>query len=164
METLRRARRRRRGASPWWWHDLAAHFDDAAVVAVAPGCTAPRTHGAERYEAAHSPLDSGCARRAVPPSGGVRADRRARRAAREALAAHRRVRRGFSHGEDVDLVWRLIARGGTVRYDPAVVMTHRPRATWRAWSDQRRRRGSAVALTARHGTDVAGPAVPCRVW
>ena len=33
-------------------------------------------------------------------------------------------------GEDVDLVWRLVAAGLAVRYDPAVEVEHDEPTTW----------------------------------
>jgi hypothetical protein len=66
-------------------------------------------------------------------------------------------------GEDVDFVWRLVAAGHTVRYDPTIEVGHRPRPTLRAWLDQRRRYGSSAApLAARHGRAVAP--VRCSPW
>jgi mycofactocin glycosyltransferase len=55
------------------------------------------------------------------------------------------------------LVWRLVAAGWQVRYEPTVVVTHAARATWRAWLAQRFSYGlSAAPLEARHG-DAAAP-------
>ena len=59
-------------------------------------------------------------------------------------------------GEDVDAVWRLGAAGWRGRYEPAVVVHHQPRRTWRELAAQRRAYGeSAAALAARHGNAVA---------
>jgi hypothetical protein len=66
---------------------------------------------------------------------------------------------GLSHGEDVDLVWRVEAAGHEVRYEPSAALWHRPRSTWRAWVRQRVGYGtSAAALDQRHPHHVA-PAV-----
>jgi mycofactocin system glycosyltransferase len=59
-------------------------------------------------------------------------------------------------GEDVDLVWRLVAAGGTVRYQPAIEVAHGSRGTAVAWLRQRHQYGtSAAALAARHPGAVA---------
>jgi hypothetical protein len=55
------------------------------------------------------------------------------------------------YGEDVDLVWRLVAAGWRVRYDPAVRVHHDEPATWRALVARRFRYGtSAGPLAQRH--------------
>jgi mycofactocin system glycosyltransferase len=59
-------------------------------------------------------------------------------------------------GEDVDFVWRLVAAGWTVRYEPRATVRHPVRPRWSAWLAQRYRYGtSAAALARRHGTAVA---------
>ncbi len=58
-------------------------------------------------------------------------------------------------GEDVDLVWRLAKRGGRIRYEPSVSVTHPTRKSAAAWLRQRFQYGrSASALASRHGRDV----------
>ncbi|GAA5117390.1 glycosyltransferase family 2 protein [Haloechinothrix salitolerans] len=55
------------------------------------------------------------------------------------------------YGEDVDLTWRLIAAGHTVRYQPEATVWHQPRPTLRAWLQQRHHYGtSAAPLSTRH--------------
>ena len=39
--------------------------------------------------------------------------------------------RGLRFGEDVDAVWRLVEAGWRCRYEPASVVHHRPRGSWR---------------------------------
>jgi hypothetical protein len=54
-------------------------------------------------------------------------------------------------GEDVDLVWRLDTAGRRCRYEPAAVVHHAARPTWRAWWRQRVAYGSSAApLAIRH--------------
>jgi mycofactocin glycosyltransferase len=36
-------------------------------------------------------------------------------------------------GEDVDLVWRVVASGGVARYDPNLVAYHDTRVTLSGW-------------------------------
>lgn len=62
-------------------------------------------------------------------------------------------------GEDVDLVWRLVANGRTVRYDATVTVAHDSRATFAGWFGRRFLYGTGGgALARRHGSAVA-PAV-----
>lgn len=62
-------------------------------------------------------------------------------------------------GEDVDLVWRLVAAGRTVRYDPSEVADHDVRTTVRGWLGRKFLYGTGGAVLAqRHGTNGA-PAV-----
>ena len=66
-------------------------------------------------------------------------------------------------GEDVDLVWRAVEAGWTIRYEPASSVSHRPRSSWAAWFRQRVTYGSAAAdLDARHPGQVAP--VECNAW
>lgn len=150
---------------PGWWERLAPHFDDPAVVAVAPRVASvegPTVR--ERYEAVHSPLDLGPSPASVGPRRRVAYVPSAVLAVR--VGALRDVG-GFDPdlrvGEDVDLIWRLVEAGGVVRHVPEVVAHHAPRATWWAWLRQRIGYGrSAVGLAARHGRVVA-PA-RCSRW
>jgi mycofactocin system glycosyltransferase len=67
---------------------------------------------------------------------------------------------GMRFGEDVDLVWRVVARGWTIRYEPATSGAHPARPTMRDWLKQRFEYGtSAAPLARRHGTAVAPLAV-----
>jgi hypothetical protein len=60
------------------------------------------------------------------------------------------------HGEDVDLIWRLVAAGWTVRYDPSATVTHPVRPSLGAWVRQRVAYGSSAGpLAVRHGAAVA---------
>ena len=59
-------------------------------------------------------------------------------------------------GEDVDLVWRAVAEGWRVRYEPAAEVVHDVRPTGRAWIRQRFDYGtSAAVLDERHPGSVA---------
>ncbi len=149
---------------------LAGHFVNAAVAAVAPRVRSePGISLLARYERCFSPLDLGPNPAPVGPGRSVSYIPSA------VLVARTRAVRdvgGFDpalrHGEDVDLVWRLIDAGVTVRYAPEVVVTHLPRPSWRAWIVQRHNYGSSAApLARRHGRAIA-PAVCSResamVW
>ncbi|MDP9182849.1 MAG: mycofactocin biosynthesis glycosyltransferase MftF [Actinomycetota bacterium] len=95
-----------------WLESLRGHFEDPAVVAVAP-----RVIGGPR-----SPLDLGPRPAAVRPGTAVAfVPTAALMVRRSALVA---FDEGLRYGEDVDLVWRLVEAGGVVRYDPRVVVEH----------------------------------------
>ncbi len=145
-----------------WLERLVAHFDDDAVGFVAPRvASGPALEGADvavaRYEERHSPLDLG--------PDPARIERGSRVAYVPAavlvvrMAALREID-GFDAdlrvGEDVDAVWRMTDAGWIGRYEPAVVVEHRPRRTWKELSEQRIAYGeSAAALGTRHGSAVA---------
>ncbi|HEV3226283.1 MAG TPA: mycofactocin biosynthesis glycosyltransferase MftF [Acidimicrobiales bacterium] len=151
--------------SDGWLEELLPHFGDDAVVAVAPRITttipSSLPGGLQRYESARPALDRGEREAIVRPRSPVPFVPTA------ALVARRRVLDevgGFDErlrfGEDVDLVWRLIAAGGTVRYEPRATVAHAARATAGAWVRQRFDYGtSAAPLAQRHGTAVAPLAV-----
>jgi mycofactocin system glycosyltransferase len=66
--------------------------------------------------------------------------------------------------EDVDLVWRLVARGHRVRYDADFTVGHRSRTTVTSWLGRKAYYGTGAALLAqRHGAHVA-PAVLSPVY
>lgn len=137
---------------------LVGHFADPQVGAVAPRVRSEPTSGLlGRFEATRSPLDLGDRPSQVRPDGRVThvptAVLLVRRAALEAVGGFDAALR---YGEDVDLVWRLVAAGWSVRYEPNVSATHPPRASWRSLWRQRSTYGSAAAaLDRRHPGAVA---------
>jgi mycofactocin system glycosyltransferase len=144
-----------------WLDHLLPHFADPAVAAVAPriipvtGAAAPPSLAA--YEAVSSPLDLGSREAIVRPRSPVAyvptAALIVRRSALEALDG---FDESLTVGEDVDFVWRLVAAGWTVRYEPRATVRHPVRPRWSAWLVQRYRYGtSAAALARRHGPAVA---------
>lgn len=146
---------------PGWLDTLLAHLADPAVAAVAPRVIAdpPGTlsNAVAAYERVRSSLDRGPVPAPVRPRSRVSyvptACLLVRRAALEAVG-------GFDPdlrvGEDVDLVWRLVAAGWTVRYEPSARATHPARSSVGEWLRQRVTYGrSAAPLAARHGGDVA---------
>jgi mycofactocin glycosyltransferase len=140
-----------------WLDELVAYFDDPSVAAVAPRVRGPQGGGArDVFEALASPLDMG------GRSGLVRPGSRVAYVPAAALVLRRSsVAVPFDEsllvGEDVDLAWRLVAAGWTIRYEPRVVVTHAARSSWGAWVSQRFRYGlSAAPLELRHG-DAAAP-------
>jgi mycofactocin glycosyltransferase len=147
---------------PGWLDGLLWHFDDPRVGFVAPRvASGPAVDGGDRrvarYEERHSPLDLG-----QEPARIVAGTR-----VSYVPAAVLLVRKGafdkvggfdesLRCGEDVDAVWRLGAADWRGRYEPAVVVSHQPRRTWRDLAVQRRAYGeSGAALASRHGSAVA---------
>lgn len=136
-----------------WLTPLLTHFADPRVALVAPRVASVPGDGAvARYEARHSPLDLG----AEPAR--VASGSRVSYVPAAVIVCRTDVVRdlggfdeGLRFGEDVDLVWRLVAAGHRARYEPTVVVGHRPRADMRALLRQRVGYGSSAApLAARH--------------
>jgi mycofactocin system glycosyltransferase len=145
-----------------WLDELLPHFGDDRVAVVAPRvASAPGPGTLARYESVHSPLDLG------DQPARVRARTRVSYVPAACLVARTTVLRdlgGFDEtmrvGEDVDLVWRIDEAGLRVRYEPAAVVNHTPRADWKSWLGQRRAYGrSAASLAERHPGAVAPLAV-----
>lgn len=146
---------------PGWLGTLRRHLDDPAVAMVGP-----RVLGAEpragdgwldRYEQARSSLDLGPSPAAVRVHGPVAYLPSACLLARRS-ALHRAC--GFDEqmraGEDVDLVWRLLAVGWRVRYEPAAQVRHDHRTRLVPWLVRKAFYGtSAAPLAARHPAAVA---------
>ncbi|ONH31300.1 mycofactocin system glycosyltransferase [Pseudofrankia asymbiotica] len=139
--------------NPDWFGLLLGHLADPAVGAVAPRVASPVPPGARagllaRYESARSPLDLG------PRPAGVRPGSRVSYAPSAALLIRRELAAfdpAMRYGEDVDLIWRIVGAGWSVRYEPAAVVHHRPRADWAGWARQRFGYGSSAGpLAARH--------------
>ena len=136
-----------------WLEPLLAHFTDRRVALVAPRVAGSPGHGAIAvYEQRHSPLDLGT----VPAR--VAAGTRVSYVPAATIVCHTETLRtigGFDTdlrvGEDVDLVWRLVAHGHRCRYEPASVVHHRPRTSWFDLLRQRVGYGrSAAPLERRH--------------
>ena len=141
---------------------LTRHFTDPQVALVGPRvrgiARSSRARWFERYDAAASSLTLGDQPGVVRPGAAVGWLPSACLVGRtDALAG------GFDPnlrvGEDVDLVWRLVASGARVRYDPSINAFHDARATMRGWLERKFVYGSGgAALAARHG-DWLAPAV-----
>jgi len=140
-----------------WLDALVAHFDDPVVAAVAPRVRGPDAQGPRaRFERAASPLDLGPLPGVVRPGAAVPYVPSAAIVVRRA-AVGAAFDASLRTGEDVDLVWRLVAAGWLVRYEPGVEVVHAARSTWGGWVAQRFAYGSSAArLEARHG-DAAAP-------
>lgn len=137
-----------------WIEALTPHFQDPAVVAVAPRirprAATGRRNVRDRYGAARSPLDLGSREGLVGPGRPIAyVPTAALIVRRAALAAG--FDQALRYGEDVDAIWRLHDAGGRVRYEPRVVVEHAEPSSWRALLARRVRYGtSAAPLSARH--------------
>jgi mycofactocin system glycosyltransferase len=143
---------------------LARHFADERVALVGPlvrGVSrAAHPRWFERYDEAASSLDLGRRGARVRPGAEV--------AWLPGACLVGRVDRlrgvgGFDDrmrvGEDVDMVWRLVADGATVRYAPERVAHHDTRSTLWGWLGRKFVYGTGgAALAARHG-DASAPAI-----
>jgi mycofactocin glycosyltransferase len=151
-------------AVPGWIDQLAAHFADPLVAAVAPRIVPLPTDEAsttvDRYNSVCGSLDLGDREARVAPLTRVAYVPTAALIVRR--AALHDVARGpdifdpaLRCGEDVDLVWRLHKAGWRIRYDPAVTMRHHEPRTWRALLSRRFHYGtSAAPLAQRHPDDI----------
>jgi mycofactocin system glycosyltransferase len=139
-------------AGAGWVDQLAGHFADPLVGAVAPRVLPARRGVSRRYRDCVGLHDLGGRESRVQPLGRVAfvptAALVVRRVALETFA-------GFDshlrYGEDVDLVWRLDEAGWRVRYDPNVEVVHDEPASWSGHLARRFRYGTAAApLAIRH--------------
>ncbi|MEO9138293.1 MAG: mycofactocin biosynthesis glycosyltransferase MftF [Jatrophihabitans sp.] len=136
---------------------LAGHLLDPDLAAVAPRVVpVAGSSAASRYTSARSSLDLGTRPARVLPYTPVSyvptAALLVRRSALPAMAFDPSLR----VGEDVDLIWRLVASGARVRFDPATAVSHHDPRTWTTLLHRRFRYGtSAAALANRHAGNVA---------
>jgi mycofactocin system glycosyltransferase len=146
-------------ADPGWITQLAAHFADPLVGAVAPRVR-PMTGGnaVGRYLDARGPIDMGGREARVAPLTRLAFVPTAALLVRRAAAGA-----GFDpdlrYGEDVDLIWRMIAAGWRVRYDPAAEVRHSEPGRWRRMLARRFRYGRSAAPLARRHPGLVPPLV-----
>jgi mycofactocin system glycosyltransferase len=142
---------------------LLRHMADPEVALVAPGVRGlrrERESWLERYEDARSSLDLG------PDASTVRPRSRVSWVSSTCLVGRvAALGDGFDArlrvGEDVDLVWRLVAAGHRVTYDPSALVRHEHRATLGAWMRRKFDYGTgAYGLGVRHPRDIAPVALP----
>jgi mycofactocin system glycosyltransferase len=144
---------------PEWITQLAAHFADPLVGAVAPRVRpATGANAAGRYLEARAPVDMGGGEALVAPL-----TRLAYVPAAALLVRRAAVGSGFDpelrYGEDVDLVWRMVAAGWRVRYDPAAEVRHVEPGRWRPVLARRFRYGRSAAPLARRHPGLVPPLV-----
>jgi mycofactocin system glycosyltransferase len=146
-------------ATPDWLEPLLGHFDDPLVAVVAPrvvpAATAPSL--ISRYESVRSSLDRGTTAGLVRPLAPIPYVPSAALVVRRAVAdgAHL-FDPDLRGGEDVDLVWRLVAAGWDVRYEPAAIVEHDGPTTAKAFASRRYFYGTTAApLSRRHPAAMA---------
>jgi mycofactocin system glycosyltransferase len=149
-----------------WLQKLLVHFADPAVGLVAPRIVAlddlPAEGTAARwltaYEKARSSLDLGPTPALVVPRGPVSYVPSACLVGRVAA-----IRAGFDEdltvAEDVDLVWRCVAAGWRVRYEPASEVAHEHRVNPGQWLGRKTFYGTGAALLAERHPGALAPAV-----
>ncbi|WP_105972141.1 mycofactocin biosynthesis glycosyltransferase MftF [Streptomyces geranii] len=142
---------------------LLRHFTDPRVAMAVPrvtGLTGATTTWIERYENTRSSLDLGAHPAPVRPGTSVSWAPTACAVARvDALRDVGGFDGSMRVGEDVDLCWRLVAAGASVRYEPAVRASHEHRARLGDWFLRKAVYGSgAHPLALRHPAHIA-PAV-----
>lgn len=145
---------------------LARHCADPQIALAGPRVVgvarSERPRWFERYDAIASSLDLGDVGSQVRPGSEVGWLPSACLVGRSAVLRSPQIE-GFEGSwrvaEDVDLVWRLVAGGHLVRYDPTVRARHDVRTDVRGWLGRKFVYGTGgAALAARHGDKVA-PAV-----
>lgn len=137
---------------------LTAHFADRSVALVAPHVQGRAVNETprwfERYEASSPALGLGRRAGVVRPGAAVAWLPSACLVGRTARLTDTSISgfdAGMRIGEDVDLVWRLVAAGQRVRYDPAFEASHDARPTLRTWTRRKFDYGTGGAvLAARH--------------
>lgn len=142
---------------------LLRHFADPAVGMVAPrilGLESPDPNWITRYENARSSLDLGRDAAAVRPRSRLTWVSSTCQVCRVAVMGT-----GYDDtldaAEDVDMVWRLVAAGHRVRFEPASTMRHEHRSTLRTWLGRKFFYGTgAQPLAERHPREVAPVVLP----
>lgn len=139
------------GPDPHWLHRLLAHFDDPRVGAVAPRVLALRApRGAiAAFEARHSSLDMGARGGTVAPGRPTSYVPSTTLVVRRAALPDGGFDAALRVGEDVDFVWRMVAAGWLVRYDPAATVRHDHRLSPGGFAARRRVYAMSIAPLAR---------------
>ena len=142
-----------------WLDQLLGHFDDPMVAAVAPRIIAAPVHQANalsRFAATHSSLDRGNEHGLVRPGNAISFVPAAALIVRAAVVDGALFDPNLRGGEDVDVVWRLVAAGWDVRYVPSSQVRHAGPTALRAWLARRAFYGTTAGpLAHRHRGDLA---------
>lgn len=145
--------------SSGWLRALIGHFGDPRVALVAPRVVTPSgPTWLSVYESARSPLDLGPDEGRVAPGTRLSYVPSAAMVLRRAAVSGRCFDERLAAGEDVDLVWRLVAGGWDVRYAPDVEVTHASDVRPGAWLARRALYGSTAGPLARRHGDALAPA------
>jgi mycofactocin system glycosyltransferase len=145
--------------SPGWLHRLAAGFDDPGVGAVAPRVRALAADGpgVAAYEARHSALDMGPRPARVHPRGTVPYVPSTALVVRRSAVAAGGFDAALQVGEDVDFVWRMLAAGWGVAYDPAAEVRHAHRTEPQAFLLRRWQYAVSIGELARRHPESLAP-------
>jgi mycofactocin glycosyltransferase len=145
---------------PDWIGRLAPHFADPMVGAAAPRVL-PVTGASAvgRYLAARAPVDMGAGESRVAPLTRLSYVPTAALLARRAAIVGGGFDPALRYGEDVDLIWRMIAAGWRVRYDPAGEVGHVEPDRWSAVLARRFRYGNSAAPLARRHPGLVPPLI-----
>jgi mycofactocin glycosyltransferase len=147
-------------ADPGWIAQLAAHFADPMVGAVAARVRAVTGSSAVgRYLAARAPIDLGPHEARVAPLTRLSYVPTAALLVRTDAIPAGGFDPGLRYGEDVDLIWRMIAAGWRVRYDPGAEVFHAEPDRWRQVLARRLRYGSSAAPLARRHPGLLPPLI-----
>ena len=148
--------------APGWLGPLLAVFADPAVAVAAPRVAAMDGPGwLARYEAARSPLDMGHRPALVGPGRRVAYVPTAALVLRRAAVQGDCFDESLRGGEDVDLVWRLVAAGWDVRYEPAATVAHHADRDTIGWATRRAFYGATAGpLSRRHPGQLAAVSLP----
>jgi mycofactocin glycosyltransferase len=148
--------------SSGWLEPLLAHFDDPAVAVVAPRVTAADGAGwLVRYEAARSPLDLGDRPGLVRPRTRVPYVPTAALVVRREVFSNPCFDESLRGGEDVDFVWRTVAAGWDVRYEPTSTVAHHADRSWLEWATRRAFYGATAGpLSRRHPGEITAVRLP----
>ena len=144
---------------------IATHLADPALAAVAPRIgqrdLVNRRSTLAAFAVLRSPLGLGEYWAPVRPGSRVSyVPSTVLVARRSALSAVGGFDESLRYGEDVDLVWRLVGAGWSVRYAARFGAWHDEPATWLDWLMRRFRYGtSAGPLARRHPQAMTGPAL-----
>jgi mycofactocin glycosyltransferase len=147
-------------ADPGWIAQLAGHFADPMVGAVAARVRAVTGSSAVgRYLAARAPIDLGPHEARVAPLTRLSYVPTAALLVRTDAIPAGGFDPGLRYGEDVDLIWRMIAAGWRVRYDPGAEVFHAEPDRWRQVLARRLRYGSSAAPLARRHPGLLPPLI-----
>lgn len=142
---------------------MLRHFVDPQVALVAPrvlGIDRDHPNWITRYEDSRSSLDLGKDAGSVRPRSPITWVSGTCMLVR-ASTIGRGFDPGMPSGEDVDFVWRLIADGYRVRFEPSAVVLHEHRTTVRKWLARKFHYGTgATPLAARHPSDIPPVVLP----
>lgn len=141
-----------------WLEALLPHFCDKQTAVVAPRVRAARVDpkvdpygrdtaltALDRFQQHRTPLDMGPDARLVAHGAPLGFLPSACLVARREVLIEHAFDEDLRLGEDVDLIWRLVNSGYTVRYEPAATVYHRVRDDVRTWAHRIFDYGSAAA-------------------